>query len=85
MNEKGRKSCSKKHGSWWYRLDAGPDPLTRKRRQIAKGGFATKQQAQAALAEAMTDAVRAHIGGVPQTYVSVIAPQGARVVSSCAS
>jgi homoserine kinase len=37
------------------------------------------------VADAMTRAVRAHIGGEPQTYVSAIAPRGARVVSSCAS
>jgi homoserine kinase len=40
--------------------------------------------AQAA-ATAMTAAVRRHIGGEPQTYVSPIAPHGARVVSTCAS
>jgi hypothetical protein len=33
----------------------------------------------------MTAAVRAHIGGEPQTYVSAVAPQGARIVSTCAS
>jgi hypothetical protein len=38
-----------------------------------------------AVAAAMTAAVVQHIGGVPQTYVSPIAPQGARVVSTCAS
>jgi homoserine kinase len=32
------------------------------------------------VAAALTDAVRLHIGGVPQTYVSPIAPRGARVV-----
>jgi homoserine kinase len=37
------------------------------------------------VADAMTRAVKAHIGGEPETYVSLIAPQGARVVSSCAS
>jgi homoserine kinase len=37
------------------------------------------------VADAMTRAVGMHIGGEPQTYVSVIAPQGARVVSSCVS
>ncbi|HVH27367.1 MAG TPA: homoserine kinase [Vicinamibacterales bacterium] len=36
------------------------------------------------VAMAMTDAVRKHIGGEPQTYVSPIASQGARVIS-CAS
>ena len=37
------------------------------------------------VAEAMTRAVKAHIAGEPRTYVSAIAPRGARVVSSCAS
>jgi homoserine kinase len=37
------------------------------------------------VADAMTRAVKANIGGEPQTYVSAIAPQGARVVSPCAS
>jgi homoserine kinase len=32
------------------------------------------------VASAMTDAVKQHIGGAPQTYVSSIAPQGARVI-----
>ena len=30
----------------------------------------------------MTAAVRQHIGGEPQTYVSPIAPHGARVIST---
>jgi homoserine kinase len=37
------------------------------------------------VAEAMTWAVRSQIGGEPQTYVSRIAPEGARVLSTCAS
>jgi homoserine kinase len=36
------------------------------------------------VADAMTAAVRAHIGGQPQTYVAQVAEQGARVMSSCA-
>jgi homoserine kinase len=43
------------------------------------------RDAAARVADAMTLAVRSHIGGEPQTYVSDIAPQGARVVSPCAS
>jgi len=35
-----------------------------------------------AVAAAMTDAVRQHIGGEPQTYVSPIAPRGARVLTT---
>ena len=42
-------------------------------------------KAAAAVGVAMTNAVRAEIGGEPQTYISSIAPQGARVVSACAS
>jgi hypothetical protein len=34
---------------------------------------------------AMADAVRATIGGDPQTYISSIDARGARVVSTCAS
>ena len=37
------------------------------------------------VAGAMTAAVRAQIGGDPQTYVSAIAARGARVLSTCAS
>jgi homoserine kinase len=44
-------------------------------------GFETAQ----AVAAAMTASVVQHIGGVPRTYVSPIAPHGARVVSTCAS
>ena len=38
----------------------------------------------AVVAAAMTDAVKAQIGGEPRTYVSPIAPTGARVLSTCA-
>ena len=37
------------------------------------------------VAAAMTIAVRTSIGGEPQTYISPIATEGARVVSACAS
>lgn len=37
------------------------------------------------VAAAMETAVRAHIGGVPQVYISEVARQGARIVSSCDS
>jgi len=37
------------------------------------------------VAEAMVTAVRTHIGGEPQSYISRISGQGARVVSTCAS
>jgi homoserine kinase len=37
------------------------------------------------VAEAMTAAVKTHIGGDPHTYVSAISPRGAHVLSTCAS
>jgi homoserine kinase len=43
------------------------------------------EEAAGRVAEAMTRAVRTHIGGTAQTYVSAIAPRGARVLSTCAS
>jgi len=49
--------------------------------------FALCREADSArrVADAMTHAVKTHIGGEPQTYVSAIARQGARVVSPCVS
>ena len=43
------------------------------------------RETAARVAAAMTRAVRSEIGGVSQTYVSSIAPQGARLISTCAS
>jgi homoserine kinase len=37
------------------------------------------------VAAAMAAAVKTHIGGEPQTYVSAIAPRGAHVLTTCAS
>jgi len=37
------------------------------------------------VADAMSRAVRTHIGGEPQTYISEVARQGARIISSCDS
>ena len=39
----------------------------------------------ARVAAAMTTAVKSHIGGEPQVYISRISGQGARVVATCAS
>jgi integrase len=38
------------HGSWYYRADVGRDASTGRRREQRKGGFATKSEADAALA-----------------------------------
>src|ERR1019366_2939910 len=39
------------HGTWFYRADIGPDPLTGKRPEKRAGGFRTAKEAQAALAQ----------------------------------
>jgi integrase len=48
-----RKACPKRHGSWEYVADL--PPLNGRRRQVRKGGFATKDEAVKALAELVTD------------------------------
>ncbi len=52
-----RVACKIKHGSWTYVADAGRDPATGRRRQLRGSGFATKAEAEAALAEHV-DSVR---------------------------
>jgi integrase len=52
----------KKHGpTWRYRIDLGPDPLTGKRRQLTKGGYRTKREAQEACTEALDNARRGQL------------------------
>jgi integrase len=53
-----RLACKLKHGSWSYIADAGRDPKTNKRRQVKRGGFATKAEAEAALAEVVDQAAK---------------------------
>lgn len=40
--------------TWGYVVDVGRDPSTGRRRQVTKGGFATKKAVEAALTEALT-------------------------------
>lgn len=49
-------SVYRRGDGWEYRLDLGPDPLTSKRRQTTRGGFATRTEAAAALRAAMSAA-----------------------------
>jgi homoserine kinase len=42
-------------------------------------------ESAARVAEAMAAAVKTHIGGEPETYISRISGQGARILSTCAS
>ncbi|WP_231701915.1 site-specific integrase [Crassaminicella thermophila] len=45
----------KRGATYTYVVDLGKDPITNKRRQKSKGGFRTKKEAQAALAEILTE------------------------------
>lgn len=47
-------ACKPRHGTWSYRLEAGLDPVTGKRRRPSKGGYATRMEAEAALSDEMT-------------------------------
>lgn len=49
-----RRSCSKQHGSWWFHTRGPVDPANGKARRIARGGYRTKRDAEAALAEVVT-------------------------------
>jgi Arm DNA-binding domain/Phage integrase, N-terminal SAM-like domain/Phage integrase family len=53
-----RGSVFRRSGRWAYRVDAGFQPDTGKRRQMLKQGFATKKEAEVALAEAIRDVSR---------------------------
>ena len=49
----GRKlACPKSHGTWTYVADAPVDGNAR-RKQVSKGGFTTKRDAEAALRESL--------------------------------
>lgn len=62
----GRPACKKAHGTWSYIVDAGRDPETGKRRQEKRGGFPTRDAAEAAVAatlKALSDGTYAHDDG----------------------
>ena len=47
------KGCRKAHGSWAYVIDAGINPDTKRRLQVKRSGFRTREEAQDAMTEAM--------------------------------
>ena len=48
-----KKACPKRHGSWYYVLDIGAEPVTGKRRQSRQGGFKTQADAEKALSDSL--------------------------------
>lgn len=69
VSDMARGSVFRRSGGWGYRVDAGFQPDTGKRRQMLKQGFATKKEAEVALAEAVRDASRGSV--VSKTSVKV--------------
>jgi integrase len=60
---RGRRiPCPKPHGSWSYKVDLPSDDGTR--RQVGKGGFATKKDAETALADLVAKAARGPVVAV---------------------
>jgi integrase len=59
-DERGRKiTCGKQHGSWSYKVDV-PGAGGR-RKQLVKGGFPTKHEAEEAMADAVAKASRGQL------------------------
>ena len=56
-----RGSVRRKDNAWSYRVDLGPDPATGKRRQLAKQGFRTRKEAEAALGAVLTSISRGSV------------------------
>lgn len=52
---KMKGSYTKRGDKWYFRIDAGKDPITGKRKQIQRGGFKTKKEAQQAAAELLKE------------------------------
>lgn len=50
-----RKTCRKPHGSWSYVANLPPDPTTGRRRQKRASGFTTREEAEKALGDYLTD------------------------------
>ena len=45
------KACRKDHGAWWFKFEAAPDSVSGRRRQVAKGGFRTRVDAEMAMTQ----------------------------------
>ena len=57
LNDKGRKiTCGKQHGSWSYKVDL--PAADGYRRQVVRGGFPTRKDAEQAMAETVAKAGR---------------------------
>jgi integrase len=80
-DERGRKiTCGKAHGSWSYKVDVGG--ATGPPKQLVKGGFPTKRDAEEAMAEAVAKAARGQlvlpsklsVGGYLTQWLATVKP-----------
>ncbi|MDX6266525.1 MAG: hypothetical protein QOD70_1265, partial [Frankiales bacterium] len=81
-DERGRKlTCPKQHGSWSYKVDV-PEAAAGRRKQLVKGGFPTKRDAEEAMADALAKAARGQlvlpsrltVGGYLEQWLAVVRP-----------
>jgi integrase len=80
-DEKGRRiTCGKQHGSWSYKVDVPSTSAQRK--QLVKGGYPTKREAEEAMAEALAKAARGQlaapsrltVGGYLERWLATVRP-----------
>lgn len=68
LDDKGRKlTCGKQHGSWSFKIDV--PSLNGARRQVVRGGFPTRKDAEQAMAETLAKANRGVV--LPSTRLTV--------------
>src|SRR2546423_449980 len=81
-DERGRKlTCAKQHGSWSYKVDV-PAAAAGRRKQLVKGGFPTRREAEEAMAEALAKAARGQlvlpsrltVGGYLEQWLAAVRP-----------
>jgi integrase len=83
-NGKKLKGCRKAHGSWTFHVEIQVDPATGKRKQITKGGFRTRSDAEEEMAAVIarlnegswTDDKRTTVGEWLDRWLSEVAMQG---------
>ena len=69
---KGSKRKGRRPGTWELRVDAGPDPLTRKRQQKSVIFIGTSRDADVALADLITKASRGQVSVGTRTVADAI-------------
>jgi integrase len=82
QDERGRRlTCAKQHGSWSYKVDV-PAMAAGRRKQLVKGGFPTRREAEEAMAEALAKAARGQlvlpsrltVGGYLEQWLAAVRP-----------